>query len=248
MLRCTARWGTKWQDKQHKKMDVCIELQYKCDGVVHCLGREDEAGCSQEATENCEDPEFWKCDKFYKQPEGDCGEKLMCTARDGKWAGNKICLEEKFKCDSYAQCLGAEDEEKCEEEYLLRGIFTPNDRHICKSPYLETNKTGITGKFFPMRAIRCDGVSQCPRGDDEDGCQPPPAARHAITCLAIVLTLITFFSTPILEAIFGNGAVEGEEWDAMPRANSDPAEEEEGEEEVNDCEILFNRLSLFVLF
>ena len=56
-----------------------------------------------------------------------------------------------------------------------------------------------------------------------------------------MLSILTFFSTPILEKIFGNGAVEvdhhhslrdinyckkGEEWDAMPSANVDPAEDE----------------------
>ena len=100
MLRCTARKGTKWEE-EGKEMEVCIDLQYKCDRVVHCRDGEDEAGCSQEATEKCEGKEWWKgqkCDKYYKQPEGDCGDKMMCTGRDGKWAGNKICLEEKFKC------------------------------------------------------------------------------------------------------------------------------------------------------
>ena len=41
----------------------------------------------------------------------------MCTARDGKWAGKKICVPEKFRCDNFLQCLGAEDED------ILRNIF-----------------------------------------------------------------------------------------------------------------------------
>ena len=84
----------------------------------------------------------------------------MCTARDGKWFGDKICLEERFKCDNFLQCLDAEDEKDCEEEYLKKGIFTPNDQFLCKSPYLETRtEENKTGKFFPMRAIRC-GVTK----------------------------------------------------------------------------------------
>ena len=73
----------------------------------------------------------------------------MCTARDGKLAGKKFCVPEKFRCDNFLQCLNAEDEDNCEK------IFTRNDRHPCKSPFLVTRtEENKTGKFFPMRAIR----------------------------------------------------------------------------------------------
>ena len=79
----------------------------------------------------------------------------MCTARDGKLAGKKICVPEKFRCDNFLQCLNVEDEDNCEEEYRREKIFTRNDRHVCKSPFLVTRtEENKTGKFFPMRAIR----------------------------------------------------------------------------------------------
>ena len=87
--------------------------------------------------------------------DGDCGEKRMkCTARGGfgRLAGEKICVDAKYRCDNYVQCEDASDEDNCEEEYLRKGIFTHNDRHRCQSPYLETKSK--TGKFYPMRAIR----------------------------------------------------------------------------------------------
>lgn len=31
-----------------------------------------------------------------KEEEGDCGEKLLCTARAGRWAGEKVCLEKRY--------------------------------------------------------------------------------------------------------------------------------------------------------
>ena len=95
-----------------------------------------------------------------KEEEGDCGEQVKCTARDGKWAGEKICLEKRFKCDGYVQCEDAEDEINCEEKYMDRKIFTRDQRHICRSPFLEIkNKTShFFPKFFPMRAIRCSPI------------------------------------------------------------------------------------------
>ena len=145
-LMCTAQQHTKWDG-----LDVCIDEQYKCDGVFHCQRGEDEIDCSQEATKWCGSD--MNCDKHYKQLEGGiCGEeKLMCTARAGRWAGWRICLSEKFQCDNFVQCEDARDEDNCEEEYLNRGIFTRNDRFLCKSPFLNISN----GKqWFPMRGIR----------------------------------------------------------------------------------------------
>ena len=95
-LKCTARGGIrgKW-----KGLEVCIEEQYKCDGVLHCEAEEDEAGCSLEATEGCEG-KYWReehdCTKSYTLPDGDCGEdELKCTARSGRWAGEKVCMEKR---------------------------------------------------------------------------------------------------------------------------------------------------------
>ena len=97
--------------------------------------------------------------------DGDCGMDLMCTARGlftvflntGPMGyRGKICVEKKFQCDNFLQCLNAEDEMDCEEEYVRKGIFTRNDQFLCPSPYLVTSTDeNKTGKFFPMRAIRC---------------------------------------------------------------------------------------------
>ena len=79
----------------------------------------------------------------------------MCTARDGKFAGKKICVEKKFQCDNHLQCQDGKDEEMCEEEYKKKRIFTRDQRVICRSPFLNITSEEIkTGKFFPIRAIR----------------------------------------------------------------------------------------------
>ena len=85
----------------------------------------------------------------------DCGDDLTCTARDGEWAKKKICVGKKFLCDNYLQCEDGKDEEDCELQYKEKGIFSREHRHICKSPFLNITRGIESGKFFPMRAIRC---------------------------------------------------------------------------------------------
>ena len=85
--------------------------------------------------------------------DGGCGgEELMCTARGGKLAGEKICLPSKYLCDGYLNCEDASDEDNCEEEYLYKGIFSVLEQYKCRSPYLEIKNK--TSKFYPMRGIR----------------------------------------------------------------------------------------------
>ena len=45
-------------------MEVCIERDLKCDGIVHCDGEEDEAGCYAKYCIGR------NCDKYYKMPKG----------------------------------------------------------------------------------------------------------------------------------------------------------------------------------
>ena len=148
---CWARDG-KW-----KNLNVCIKNQYKCDGVNHCGRKEDEANCHHAWPKEC--GTSYDCDKDYKAPAGGyCEDKkdLMCRARDGKWAGRNICLKKKFLCDNYIQCEDGKDEERCEDEYLRKRTFPRGYNFVCRSVSLNiSNEKNETGKFFPMRAIRC---------------------------------------------------------------------------------------------
>ena len=134
---------------------MCIKDQYECDGVVHCEKEEDEANCNQTATKKC-----WheKCDQAFKGPSGgQCEDKddLMCRARDGKWAGENICLKKEFLCDNYLQCEDGKDEERCEDEFLRKRTFPRGYNFVCRSVSLNiSNEKNETGKFFPIRAIR----------------------------------------------------------------------------------------------
>merc|ERR1719336_800270 len=127
------------------------------------------------------------------------GEEVLCTARDGKFAGKKICVEKKFQCDNYLQCEDGKDEEGCKDAYKEKRTFKRDHNFKCKSLFLNVSKDkNETDKFFPMRAIRCDTIPQCPSGEDEEGCHIPESARLIMTGVAVLLTIITMFSTPIL--------------------------------------------------
>merc|ERR1712012_388956 len=121
--------------------------------VRHCHRVEDETNCNQAYTSKCSSSD---CNKAYKPPTGGHCEKeeeVLCTARDGKFAGKKICVEKKFQCDNHLQCEDGKDEEQCEEQYKKKGTFKKDHHFICRKTYMNISNSTDSGKFYPMRAI-----------------------------------------------------------------------------------------------
>ena len=109
--------------------------------------------------------------KIKKATEGgDCA--VRCTARDGRWKGETICLDEKYICDNTLQCEEGEDEapvrQSCRKEYVKKKIFLAGQTFPCPTHNLTINGSKIP--FAPLRGIPCDRVPQCPLGEDENGC------------------------------------------------------------------------------
>ena len=121
----------------------------------------------------------------------DCA--LTCEARDGRWAGETICLEEKYICDDTLQCAEGEDEapvrDSCRKEYIRKKIFLPGETFPCTTHTLDI--PGSPNPFAPLRGIPCDRVPQCPGGEDESGCDP---GYWAIVFLGDVLNDIIRYS------------------------------------------------------
>ena len=78
----------------------------------------------------------------------------MCTARDGKFVGKKICVEKKFQCDNFLQCEDGQDEEQCEAQYKRKRTFKKDHHFICKSIFMKISNDTGSGKFYPKRAVR----------------------------------------------------------------------------------------------
>ena len=104
------------------------------------------------------------------QERKDCA--LTCTARNGRWKGKTICLDEKYICDNTLQCEEGEDEapvrQSCRKEYVRKKIFLAGETFPCPTHNLTINGSKIP--FAPLRGTPCDRVPQCPRGEDENGC------------------------------------------------------------------------------
>lgn len=154
-IKCVARKGI-WSG-----LEVCLDKNYECDGIIQCNGEEDEASCGRDAnvsdSKTCDvdakRENGHKCNKFYKQPSGgQCDEMLKCIARDGRFKGFEVCVPSEFICDNSLQCQGGEDEHDCDEQYLEKKIFRMEEDVICTSRNLTLTINGTTtGHFFPYR-------------------------------------------------------------------------------------------------
>ena len=178
-LKCVGRYRSGWEG-----LDVCIAKELMCDGTVQCEGGEDEKGCSDSIRfDECD--VSGRCDKFYKQPAGgNCGEKLKCIARDGRFVGLEICVPSEFICDNTLQCQGGEDEDKCEVKYIEKKIFSVNEGVICTSRSLNLTKIGNgTGHFFPYRGKVVFSVTRRSRSDESH------SLTYSLTYLLMFLRL-----------------------------------------------------------
>ena len=86
----------------------------------------------------------------------------------------EICIEKNStsKCDLHPQCVDGEDEKDCEKEYIRKGFFLETETFMCDYPnHTFVNIDNSTWTLKILRAIRCDGDSTCPNGEDEKNCK-----------------------------------------------------------------------------
>ena len=67
----------------------------------------------------------------------------------------------------HPECADGEDEIGCFEQYIERGFVSSSADYVCQSPY---HNDGSKTPRVNILAVRCDGVSECWQGADEEGC------------------------------------------------------------------------------
>jgi len=99
---------------QQGELSLCINEQYKCDGIVHC--------------DNAVDELMSEC--------GNCSStKFVC-----KWGGQDVCLDKQYQCDGVVLCEGASDEllsvcGNCSDETKFTCNFLGQDTCLNKADY-----------------------------------------------------------------------------------------------------------------
>jgi secreted trypsin-like serine protease len=94
------------------KVEQCISVDQKCDGVVDCLDMSDEVGCV------CGDILMHMNSSLVNNGIRDCQDgsderESLCKENEFRCPGTSQCLSKMQKCDTKSDCPGGEDEENC---------------------------------------------------------------------------------------------------------------------------------------
>ena len=121
---------------------------HRCTGNIPGQCGSTYAKCVDGSSSDIKEAQVGKCEQE---------DQLICTARVGRLAGKKVCLEKNFLCDNHVQCEDALDEDYCDKTYRQKRIFRHNANYVCPNSFMMTYNQ--TRKFYNIRAVQYSIVS-----------------------------------------------------------------------------------------
>ena len=175
-----ARSG-KW-----KGLKICVEEEFICDNTLQCLGGEDELEC--EESEYIEKKifkpsELFVCRRTFKYLSDAAAKDISQIPNSTMSPGIPFSTSSTLALDDVLFGDG-EDYDNVDDDIFGR---RRRKRDATWEEGWEIKKR--LRKFFPLRAVECDGVKQCPHGEDE---------QVRIICLLASIGQIKSFETLFL--------------------------------------------------